>query len=168
MVRAFGELSERSRYERFFTKLTRLSDAQLRYLTEVDHRDHSAWVAVTDDHETPRGLGVARWVRLETRPDAAEVAVTVIDAFQRRGIGRSLLYLAARAAREREITIFRASVLADNRATLQMLEKMGADERVWHSGVLELEVPIDRMVSEDQLVPLKLEPHTGQGETERK
>jgi hypothetical protein len=49
----------------------------LRYLTEVDHRDHEAIVALDD--ASGEGVGVVRYVRSGT-PDGAEVAVTVTDA----------------------------------------------------------------------------------------
>src|SRR5680860_710762 len=38
LLDGFNRLSERSRYFRFFTKLPTLSDNQLHYLTEVDHK----------------------------------------------------------------------------------------------------------------------------------
>jgi GNAT superfamily N-acetyltransferase len=158
MMRAFGELSERSRYERFFSHLKRLSETQLRYLTEVDHRDHSAWVAIAVDGDMERGVGVGRWVRVPDQPEIAEVAITVIDEFHRRGIGRTLLYLAAGTARTHGIRFFRALVLGDNRARLDMFELMGASRGAWQSGVVEVTVPLDSMLDREQLLPLKLEP----------
>lgn len=157
MERAFAELSERSRYERFFTQLKRLSSSQLRYLTEVDHRDHSAWVALADFFDPPRGIGVGRWIRLPNEPEVAEVAVTVIDEFQRRGIGRTLLFLSAESARRNDVRTFRASILGDNTATLRMLDHMGAEKR-WEAGVVEVTVGLDTTLDREQLLPLKLVP----------
>jgi GNAT superfamily N-acetyltransferase len=65
----------------------------------VDHHDHEAIIAL--DPLTGEGVGVARYVRAGADPEVAEVAVTVVDDWQGRGLGRALLErLAARARRE--------------------------------------------------------------------
>jgi L-amino acid N-acyltransferase YncA len=159
LARGFTELSDRSRYERFFSHLKGLSEAQLRYLTEVDHEDHSAWVAIVPGNsEGARGVGVGRWVRLPQEPTVAEVAVTVIDAFHRRGIGRTLMYLAAVSALAKGISTFQAWVLGDNKATLRMFELMGATQGGWEEGIVELRVSLSAAVDRPELVPLDLEP----------
>ena len=56
-------LSPQSRYLRFLHYLERLTAAELRYLTEIDYRDHFAWVAVAVDQPRPLGIGVARYIR---------------------------------------------------------------------------------------------------------
>ena len=57
----FDRLSETSRYRRFFTPITELDAGTLAYLTEVDHHDHEAIVAI--DSESGEGVGIARFVR---------------------------------------------------------------------------------------------------------
>ena len=56
----FERLSEESRYRRFLAPMQELSGSMLRYLTEVDHHDHEALVAVGADGTL---VGVARSVR---------------------------------------------------------------------------------------------------------
>jgi GNAT superfamily N-acetyltransferase len=69
----------------------------LRYLTELDHRDHEAMCALDESGE---GVGVAGYVRSAVRPDTAEVAVAVVDGWQGRGLGTLLLEaISARARR---------------------------------------------------------------------
>jgi hypothetical protein len=58
---AFSELSTESRHRRFLSPMRRLSTAQLEYLTNVDHRNHEALVAL--DEPADRMIGVARLVR---------------------------------------------------------------------------------------------------------
>jgi GNAT superfamily N-acetyltransferase len=152
----FDRLSDRSRYERFFTHLDRLTDDQLRYLTEVDHHTHSAWVAISLSNDPPDGIGVVRWVRLRDQPEVAEVAVTVIDEFHKRGLGRTLLYIAGQDARAKGVRAFRAWVLGDNHATLHMLERMGATRGPWQDGVLEVTISLDDAADRVDLVPLEL------------
>lgn len=106
-------LSPESAYRRFFSPKPRLTAAELRYFTEIDHRDHEALVAVlADDPATP--VGVARFVRLADDPCAAEAAITIGDPFQGQGVGRLLLRLLADAARDRGIGRFTATMLSDN------------------------------------------------------
>lgn len=92
----------------------------LRYLTEVDHRDHEALVALADDH----GVGVARFVRTKD-PEVAEAAVTVVDDWQGKGLGTALLELLARRARQEGIHRFSAVVLAQNQDMLDVLRGLG-------------------------------------------
>jgi GNAT superfamily N-acetyltransferase len=158
LAAGFEELSERSRYERFFVQLKSLSPAQLEYLTEVDHVNHSAWVAIALERGRERGAGVGRWVRLTDEPEIAEVAVTVIDAFHRRGLGRTLVFLAATTAAAKGVKSFRALVNSGNRASLQMFRRMGATKGAWHQGVVELTIPLEFITQHAELVPLDLEP----------
>jgi GNAT superfamily N-acetyltransferase len=89
--------SPESLYMRFMAPVSRLTESQLRYLLEVDHRDHEALLAV--DERTGDAVGVARFVRLVEAPDAAEAAVLVIDDWQGVGLGTALCRLLAERAR---------------------------------------------------------------------
>ncbi|HEY3237953.1 MAG TPA: GNAT family N-acetyltransferase, partial [Acidimicrobiia bacterium] len=121
---AFERLSPQSRYRRFFSPLPRLSTALLTYLTEVDHHHHSAWLAVVEEETGPAVVGVSRAVRLDD-PSAAEVAVTVIDPYQRRGIGRLLLGTLVLEAVEQGVTRLVGLVLADNAPMQAVLRRAG-------------------------------------------
>jgi nucleotide-binding universal stress UspA family protein/GNAT superfamily N-acetyltransferase len=117
----FERLSPESRYRRFFTPMTNLSDRDLDYLTKIDHRDHEALIAVD---ETGRNIvGVARYVR--TGPEEAEPAIVVADDWQGRGLGQRLLTELADRAREEGVQRFRAPVLAENDAALRLLGSLG-------------------------------------------
>jgi GNAT superfamily N-acetyltransferase len=122
MRRGFEKLSPQSRYRRFMAATPRLTDAQLRYLTEVDHRDHEALVAFTEDREP---VGVARYVREAPGSDTAEVAVTVIDEWQGRGVATALLERLARHAEASGIDHLSAYALATNDDVTAVLEDLG-------------------------------------------
>ena len=88
------------------------------YLTDVDGHRHEALAA--SDARTGAGIGVARFVRLEDEPEVAEVAVTVVDEWQHRGLGTLLLEAARRTRRASEgITHFSALVSSDDRSMLE-------------------------------------------------
>ena len=122
---AVGAMSERTVYFRFFSPLKRLSDAFAHRLAVVDYQDRFALVATTT---RPAGkeriLGVARYDRA-ANTEEAEVAVAVIDEFQRRGLGGSLLAVLADVARQNGIRTFSLIVLPENREMLGLLRKMG-------------------------------------------
>lgn len=138
----FERLSPESRYRRFFTAMSRLSDADLKYLTEVDHYDHEAVIA-SDPEGDP--VGVARYVRSE-RPEEAEVAVAVVDDWQGRGAGTALLERLVERAAENGIERFVASVLQENAEALELFRSVAPGDpspRRTEAGQVELiiEVP---------------------------
>ena len=55
LLRGFERLSEESRYRRFLAPMPELSESMIRYLTEVDHHDHEALIAL--DERTGEGVG---------------------------------------------------------------------------------------------------------------
>jgi GNAT superfamily N-acetyltransferase len=139
---AFERLSDRSRYQRFLSPMARLNAKTLHYLTDVDHHDHEALVAF--DRETAQGLAVARYVRDRTQRDRAEAAVTVVDAWQGRGLGTLLLELLEGRAREEGINRFYALVLASNRDMLDVFARLGpTHELSRNQDTVEIEVLLE-------------------------
>lgn len=135
-------LSDEARYLRFFSSIDHFTENQLRYLTEIDYQDHFAWVAVLPDEFGSPGIGVARWIRLKDQPDIAEGAVVVVDEMQKNGVGRTLLWLAARSAIERGIKAFQVWTLGDNRPVHHLLAGLGATPVTSESGTQEFLVPL--------------------------
>lgn len=122
LLAGFDKLSPRTRYLRFMSPTESLGRRDLAYLTEVDFVDHVAW-GVTADGE-PVALG--RWVRLKDQPRRADVAVTVSDSFQGKGIGTLLIKVLADSARRRDVEELTFDVLSENIPMLGLLEKLGA------------------------------------------
>ena len=122
---AVAAMSERTVYFRFFSPIKRMSDALAHRLAVVDYNDRFAIVATTHRPTTKeRIVGVARYDRARGT-DVAEVAVAVIDEFQRRGLGSLLLAELARVGRQHGIRTFSLIVLPENREMLGLLRKMG-------------------------------------------
>jgi RimJ/RimL family protein N-acetyltransferase len=149
LAAGFERLSDESRYRRFFTALNELSEQQLEYLTNVDHHDHEALVAV--DASTDQGIGVARFVRVAD--EVAEPAIVVADEWQRRGVAGHLLEALAARAREEGIGQFVAPVLAQNTAAIEAFERLGA--ATFEPQGIEGELTIDLIEPTDARSPLR-------------
>jgi len=121
----FGRLSLRSRWTRFLGPKHELTPAELRHLTDLDHYDHEAIGALSVADQ--RGVGVARYIRNAENPHSAELAITVVDEWQGRGLGTQLLYRLIERARRNGIRRFTGLVAADNAAMHALLRRLDAD-----------------------------------------
>lgn len=110
-------------YRRFMTPRIP-TPALMHYLSEVDYVDHFVWV-VTDGSDP---VADARFVRDETDPTVAEIAFTVADAYQGRGIGTFLISALSIAAEVDGIERFSARMLSDNLPMRAIMDRYGA---VW-------------------------------------
>ncbi len=136
----FARLSATSRQMRFLSPKKELSPAELRYFTGIDHHDHEALGAV--DHADGRGVGVARYIRRADDPQAADIAITVVDEWQGRGLGTALMARLSERAREEGIRRFTAQVAADNVAVAGLLRRVGADFVRHDSAAVRYEIPL--------------------------
>jgi RimJ/RimL family protein N-acetyltransferase len=143
LVRGFARLSTGSRRFRFLSPLHKLTTEQVRELTDVDQHDHVAIGAQDESRPEHPGIGVARFVRLEQDPSSAEFAITVIDDYQRRGLGTLLMKLLLEAAQAVQVRTLRGFLLADNLAMINLLHNFEAStRRAWDNTLcVDLTVP---------------------------
>ena len=127
-------LSPESVQRRFLTPKRSFSRAELRYLTEVDGRDHVALVAENPAEPARRLIAVGRFVRLRDDPEAAEVAITVADDFQGRGLGSILGEHLAHSARNRGIRRFTATMSSQNVPAHRLMAKLTKHLQQQHVG----------------------------------
>jgi GNAT superfamily N-acetyltransferase len=117
-------LSDESVQRRFLTLKRGFSRTELRYLTEVNGRDHVALVAEYPGAPVRHLIAVARFVRLAEDPTAAEVAIVVADDWQRRGVGSLLAEQLAAEARRAGIARFTATMASDNVPAHRLMQKL--------------------------------------------
>jgi len=146
LAEAIAKLSPESRYFRFLSATTKLSDEALNYLSTVDNENHLAIVAgkPADREREQEGWGLARFVRHAPGAKTAEAAVTVLDDFQGRGLGRLLIAALTLAARERGVERFQAEILSTNAPVLTLLRHIGATLHAQDDGGvvhIDLELP---------------------------
>ncbi|MFO7700445.1 MAG: GNAT family N-acetyltransferase, partial [Acidimicrobiia bacterium] len=114
-------LSSESSYFRFFRVKKELTAEELHDFTILDYSTRMAFIAILDG----RIVGVGRYNTADDDPDLAEVAFTVADGMQGRGIGTVLLFRLSAYARSRGIAGFRAFLLADNHAMMRVFRNAG-------------------------------------------
>jgi RimJ/RimL family protein N-acetyltransferase len=136
----FARLSARSRRLRFLGPKTALSDAELRFLTNVDHHDHEALGALNP--ADGRGVGIARYVRDASDPRAAEIGLTIVDDWHGRGLGRELLARLSERARQEGVCRFTATVSYDNVPMARLLLSLDAVLTGRDHGIMEYEIPL--------------------------
>jgi GNAT superfamily N-acetyltransferase len=122
LLEIFDGLGSRSRQLRFLAPKTRLTRADLRHLAAVDGDAHVAVVAEAGPDARP--VGVARFVRDQGDPDTADVAVTVVDDWQRRGVGTRLSTALARRAEEVGVRRLTMAMLVENDGAVRLLHRM--------------------------------------------
>ena len=133
-------MSDESRRRRFLSPANEVSDEDIRYLVEVDHKRHEALLALG---EAGRAVGVARYVRTPGDRTSAEVAVVVVDDWHHRGLGTALLDRLTERAREHGIERYTAIVSQDNEIVLRALDRAGAVRTATtDEGEVEFAIPL--------------------------
>ena len=109
----FQGLSDQSRHQRFLGGIAALTDAELHQFCDIDYLRDMAFVATVDDDDGSRIVGVARYA--EGEPGAgSEIAVTVADNWQNKGLGSALLRHLIQYASELGITRLYSIDAAEN------------------------------------------------------
>jgi RimJ/RimL family protein N-acetyltransferase len=145
LVAEFETLAPESRRRRFLAPVMHLSEAMLDHLVDdVDGIDHVALVlCVETSPDVYDPVALARIVRYEDAPDAADLAVTVKDEWQGRGVATVLLEV---LMRHRPVGVRRivTDVYKDNPASLHMLRRLGSStETDLGVGVCGVSVELD-------------------------
>ncbi|MER6166060.1 bifunctional acetate--CoA ligase family protein/GNAT family N-acetyltransferase [Streptomyces violaceorubidus] len=154
LVSFYEQVSDESKYYRFFAPYPRLSAKDVHRFTHHDFVDRVG-LAATIGGEF---IATVRYDRIgaagapATSPaDEAEVAFLVQDAHQGRGVASALLEHIAAVARERGIRRFAAEVLPANNKMIKVFMDAGyTQKRSFEDGVVRLEFdlePTDRSLA---------------------
>jgi RimJ/RimL family protein N-acetyltransferase len=144
-IAAYENLSLRSLENRFFSG-GQPPRSLIEYLLQLDYVNHFAWVVI-DPAAPEGGLAEARYVRLGASPDTADIALTVTDPYQGRGIGTLLMGALAAAAGEAGIQRFSADVRGENAAMLRLMKKADATLGRYEQGVVNGIMSVDRVAT---------------------
>ena len=123
LIAAVGRTSSESLYRRFFAVRRHFSETEESFYLNVNFVSHVALVALTEENGRRSIVGGGRYVVSE--PGQAEVAFTVVDEYQGRGLGAALLRHLVIIARQAGLRELVAYVLPENKAMLKVFEKCG-------------------------------------------
>ncbi|MEU7041843.1 GNAT family N-acetyltransferase [Streptomyces varsoviensis] len=143
----YEQVSDESKYYRFFAPYPRLSDRDVHRFTHHDYVDRVGLAATVGDEF----IATVRYDRIDARgmaatapADEAEVAFLVQDAHQGRGVASALLEHIAAVARERSIRRFAAEVLPANTKMIKVFTDAGyTQKRSFEDGVVRLEFDLE-------------------------
>lgn len=140
-IDGFNKLSAKSVYQRFFGFMKELTDKQVEDFLDTDKKDHVAWAAFDLEVEDAIGIGVGRFKRSEIILNEAELALTVIDEFQNKGVGTTLLGIMYYLAGQVGIDVFTGIILSENARLIQRFQELGAKfERIGNE--YEMRLPV--------------------------
>jgi GNAT superfamily N-acetyltransferase len=137
----FKKLSRKSVYHRFFGFMKELSEQQIEDLLNTDKKDHVAWVAFDIVNDDAIGIGVGRFKRSCSNPQEAELALTVIDEYQDKGVGTVLLAIMYYLGMKLNIEVFTGVILSDNSKLIRRFKELGA-EMIRKGTEYEMRLPI--------------------------
>ncbi|MFF4159080.1 GNAT family N-acetyltransferase [Streptomyces sp. NPDC001678] len=139
LVSFYEQVSDQSKYYRFFAPYPRLSDRDVHRFTHHDYVDRVGLAAIVGDEF----IATVRYDRIPPG-DEAEVAFLVQDAHQGRGVASALLEHIAAVARERSIRRFAAEVLPANTKMIKVFTDAGyTQKRSFEDGVVRLGLDLE-------------------------
>jgi len=119
----FARLSKLTKYYRFHTLKKELSSKELNYFLNIDNYNHLAIGAITKVKNTEYGIAMVRYIRDKNFPDMAEVALTVLDTYQHKGLGTQLYKQLLLYASKNEIKTLTHYVLNENTKMIEFLKR---------------------------------------------
>jgi acetyltransferase len=122
---AMKTASRETLLHRFFSPIRCVPPELLHQLLAINRARETCVVGVVANPETTRIVCGARYVKL-VKPATAEIALTVHDDFQRRGLGTFMVRLLAQLARAEGLRWFEAEVMASNDRMLHVFRKVAA------------------------------------------
>lgn len=123
-----AQLSDRSRYLRFFSAFREAPPAIVRRLSAVDGHDHIGWGAIRTDLDDPLPIGAAHAIRSAQIPEEAELAVALLDDYHGQGLARMLIAAILLDCAEEGITRLQMQTLAENQAAQRLVTSLGAEK----------------------------------------
>lgn len=121
-----AEMSDRSRYLRFFSAFREPPESIVKRLSAVDGHDHIGWGAILLDGQDYPPIAAAHAIRLPEKPQHAELAIAVLDDYQGVGLARALIAAVLLDCLEEDLAMLEMQVLSENSAATALIISLGA------------------------------------------
>lgn len=131
---AFQRASPETLYHRFFAAKREFSEKETHFFLDIDFVNHVALVAEVNENGRIAIVGGCRYIVVG--PKRAEVAFSVIDAYQKKGLGVALMRHIAAIGREMGLEELAAEVLSENTPMLKVFERSGLAVTARHEGAV--------------------------------
>ena len=135
-------LSYEARISRFNYPIKEFSSVEIDYLTKLDQVNHFALGAGMCHISKDPGMGIARYIRIAEDSDIAEIAITVLDKYQNKGLGTILLSLLMRYAHQNSIGTFCGYADNNNSKIRHIFEKFNGNVKGTFGNLLYMELDI--------------------------
>lgn len=152
--KGYKELSYKSQYFRFISPPSSLSDKYLKYLTEIDNKNHVAMIAFAIEKPLKSAIGVARYIKLIDNPGSAEYAITVADSYQNQGLGSIFFNLLVEHARRNNISNLTGYILSENLPMLKIVRHHNIHVRKEEGALLRVDLPLKTVSDKNKKAPI--------------
>lgn len=142
LSKSLKDLSHESIRNRFMGSKKEFSEKELEYLTNIDGWNHYA-IGIEEREKACRGVAIARLVRSSTDPLEAEIAITIIDEYQKCGLGSLLMKMIGLAASERKLERLSFTFLPQNEAIIKLIHRLGPTYPVGHPDMDYVQLMMD-------------------------
>ncbi len=131
------QLSQESRYLRFFSVAPVPPDHVIEKLVRVDGHRHLAWGAILSDDPEETAIGVVHAIRSDEAQPRAEFAVGVLDAYHGQGLARMLTAVLLIHCQHEGIAALDAQILAENAPAIGFIRSLGGERCASEKGVAD-------------------------------
>lgn len=121
-----AEMSDRSRYLRFFSAFRAPPESIVKRLSAVDGHDHIGWGAILLDGDENPPIAASHAIRSEELPWHGELSIAVLDEYHGLGLARMLIAAVLLDCLEEDLPVLEMQMLAENRAAQNLVMHLGA------------------------------------------
>jgi GNAT superfamily N-acetyltransferase len=121
-----ADMSDRSRYLRFFSAFREPPESIVKRLSAVDGHDHIGWGAILLDADEYPPIAAVHAIRSETERDTGELAIAVLDEYQGCGLARMLIAAVLDDCADEGICSLEMQIMPENRAAIMLVTALGA------------------------------------------
>jgi GNAT superfamily N-acetyltransferase len=120
-----SEMSDRSRYLRFFSAFREPPESIVKQLSAVDGHDHIGWGAILLDGDEYPPIAAAHAIRFDDDASTGELAIAVLDDYHGLGLARMLIAAVLCDCIAEELLQLEMQVLPENRAAGSLAQALG-------------------------------------------